>query len=130
MEKLIKKRLKEDTHLYYYVSIDDTFDIIERAHISTGHGGRDRMVKELSKQYVNVICEAVELFKPLCVDCQWKHKRPTTKDYIKGIKSNVNGKDVVNGTVWFYRRKEGNVLFNDTLNTTIWRRTYGKGPLR
>ena len=31
-------------------------------------------------------------------------------------------------------RKEGNVLFNDTLNTfyfmVIWCRTYGKGPLR
>ena len=31
-------------------------------------------------------------------------------------------------------RKEGNVLFNDTLNTfyftVIWRRTYGKGPLK
>ena len=30
-------------------------------------------------------------------------------------------------------RKEGNVLFNDALNTfyftVIWRRTYGKGPL-
>ena len=31
------------------------------------------------------------------------------------------------------RKKEGNVLFNDALNTfylVIWRRTYGKGPLR
>ena len=32
------------------------------------------------------------------------------------------------------RRKDGNVLFNDTLNTLyftdIWCRTYGKGPLR
>ena len=31
-------------------------------------------------------------------------------------------------------RKEGNILFNDALNTfyftVIWRRTYGKGPLR
>ena len=31
-------------------------------------------------------------------------------------------------------RKEGNVFFNDALNTfyftVIWRRTYGKGPLR
>ena len=30
--------------------------------------------------------------------------------------------------------KEGNILFNDALNTfyftVIWRRTYGKGPLR
>ena len=24
---------------------------------------------------------------------------------------------------------EGNVLFNDALNTVIWRQTYGKGPL-
>ena len=34
----------------------------------------------------------------------------------------------------FVGRKEGNVLFNDALNTflftVIWRRTYGKGPLR
>ena len=32
-----------------------------------------------------------------------------------------------------FGRKEGNVLFNDTLNTfyftVIWRQTYGKGPL-
>ena len=43
--KPIKKRLtEEDTHLYF-VSIEDTFDIINRAHISTGYGGRDRMVK-------------------------------------------------------------------------------------
>ena len=31
-------------------------------------------------------------------------------------------------------RKEGNVLFNDTLNTfhftVIWRQTYGRGPLK
>ena len=31
-------------------------------------------------------------------------------------------------------RKEGNVLFNDALNTflftVIWRHTYGKGPIR
>ena len=34
----------------------------------------------------------------------------------------------------FIGRKEGNVLFNDAFNTflftVIWRRTYGKGPLR
>ena len=78
VEKLIKKQLREeDTHLYY-VSIEDT-DIIKRAHILTGHGGRDRMAKELSKQYVNLTREAVELFKPLCMDCQQKRKRPTTK---------------------------------------------------
>ena len=80
VENLIKKRLtEEDIHLYY-VSIEDTFDIIKRAHISTGHGGRDRMVKELSNKYVTR--EAVELFKSLCVDCQRKRKRPTTKGVV------------------------------------------------
>ena len=82
VEKLTRKRLtEEDTHLYY-VSIEDTFDIIKRAHISTSHGERDRMVKELSKQYVNVTREAVELSKSLCVVCQWKRKRPTTKGVV------------------------------------------------
>ena len=36
--------------------------------------------------------------------------------------------------VGYEGRNEGNVLFNDALNTfyftVIWRRTYGKGPLR
>ena len=34
--------------------IEETFDVIKRAHIATGHGGRDRMVKELGKKYANV----------------------------------------------------------------------------
>ena len=36
--------------------------------------------------------------------------------------------------VELYRRKEGNVLFNDAFNTflftVIWRQAYGKGPLK
>ena len=38
----------------YYVTIEDTFDIIKRAHRFTGHGGRDRMIKELQKKYANI----------------------------------------------------------------------------
>ena len=36
------------------------------------------------------------------------------------------------GTSGMEFREMGNVLFNDALNifTVIWRRTYGKGPLR
>ena len=31
----------------------------------------------------------------------------------------------------FHGRKEGNVLFNDALNTFyLWRQTYGKGPIK
>ena len=47
-------------------------------------------------------------------------------------KRNINNKQLQRKE----RRKEGNVLFNDTLNTfylrlyNIWLRTYGKGLLR
>ena len=40
----------------------------------------------------------------------------------------------IKNTIFNLTGKEGNVLFNDTLNTfyftIIWHRTYGKGPLR
>jgi hypothetical protein len=49
----------------YYVHIEETFDVIKRAHIATGHGGRDRMLKELGKKYVNVTRDSIELFKSM-----------------------------------------------------------------
>ena len=42
--------------------IEETFDIIKRVHIATGHGGRDRMWKELGKKYANVTRDSIELF--------------------------------------------------------------------
>ena len=48
--------------------IKETFDVIKRAHIATGHGGRDRMLKELGKKYVNVTRDSIELFKSMCID--------------------------------------------------------------
>jgi len=35
-------------------TMEDTFDVIKRAHIATGHGGRDRMMKELQRKYANI----------------------------------------------------------------------------
>ena len=40
VEKLIKKRESPEERPVYYVSIEDTYEIIKKAHISTGHGGR------------------------------------------------------------------------------------------
>ncbi|XP_066980117.1 KRAB-A domain-containing protein 2-like [Macrobrachium rosenbergii] len=53
VEKLIKKRKDEIQELVYFVHVEDMFETIKRAHIATGHGGRDKMVKELSK-YANI----------------------------------------------------------------------------
>ena len=78
VEKLIKKRKSPEDHPIYYVTIEDTYDIISKAHIATGHGGRDRMLKHLNPKYGNITTEAVELFKSYCIVCQEKRKRPKT----------------------------------------------------
>ena len=78
VEKLIKKRNDRTQEPVYFVHIEDMFDTIKRAHIATGHGSRDKMVKDLSR-YVNVMTDTVELFKSLCVQFQQKRKRCDTK---------------------------------------------------
>ena len=75
---LIRRRKSNDNPIQYYVHIEETFDVIKRAHIVTGHGGRDRMVKELGKKYANVTRDSIEL----CIDCQRKRVRPMTKGVV------------------------------------------------
>ena len=62
VEKLIRKRdnLAEDP--VYFVNMDEMYDIIKRAHISSGHGGCDKMIQCLSR-YADITRESIELFK-------------------------------------------------------------------
>ena len=78
VEKIIKQRADSSVPPLYYVTIEDTFDIIKRAHLSTGHGGREGMIKELQKKYANIPTQSIELFMSLCEECQKKRKRPMT----------------------------------------------------
>ena len=48
MEKLIRKKSQVPEDSIYYIHADDIFDVIKKAHIATGHGGRDKMTKALS----------------------------------------------------------------------------------
>ena len=52
VNKLIRKR-EDNEDIFYFVSIEETFDVIKHAHIATGHGGRDKMIKETNKKYAN-----------------------------------------------------------------------------
>ena len=81
MEKLIRKHdnLAEDP--VYFVNMDEIYDIIKRAHISSGHGGRDKMIQCLSR-YAGITRESIELFKSLCTECQKKKKRASTKGVV------------------------------------------------
>ena len=50
--------------------------------MDTGHGGRDKMLKETSKRFTNITHDSLNLFKTLCVQCQIKRKRVTTKGIV------------------------------------------------
>ena len=76
VEKLIRKYKDPLENSVYFVTIEETFDFIQRAHISTGHGGCDRMVKSLFPKYANITTWATETFKSFCLECQRKKKRP------------------------------------------------------
>ena len=52
VEKLIKQRTFPEEPPIYYVTIENAFDVIRRAHVATGHGGRDRMLKALCPKYM------------------------------------------------------------------------------
>ncbi|KAH3811175.1 hypothetical protein DPMN_139581 [Dreissena polymorpha] len=66
VEKLIKKRQSPIDQPVYYVTIVDNFDVFKKAHIATGHGGRDRMLKHFNVKYTNITKDSVELFKAYC----------------------------------------------------------------
>ena len=63
---MIKKKETPDENTLYYVALENVYDVIKRAHVATGHGGRDKMLKELAKKYVNVQKSAVNIFISLC----------------------------------------------------------------
>ena len=79
MDKLIKRRKSPTESPVYFVTLEETYDVIKTAHLATGHGGRDRMIKELEKKFANVHRESIELFKSFCMVCQEKTKRQKNK---------------------------------------------------
>ena len=81
IEKLVRKRDNQASPTYF-AHIDETYDIIKRAHIATGYGGHDKMMKVLIPKYANVTRDVVELYKTLCITCMKKRKRPTTKGVV------------------------------------------------
>ena len=62
----------------YCANISEIFDILHESHLKIGHGGRNRMVKEVNFKYKNVTYECITMH--LCLPCQKKAKQP-----IKGL---------------------------------------------
>nr|XP_042896273.1 KRAB-A domain-containing protein 2-like [Parasteatoda tepidariorum] len=58
----------------YYVTDNELFHVLHEAHLSIGHGGRDRIMKELSTKYNNITRHDIELYIHLCEPSQKKQK--------------------------------------------------------
>lgn len=82
VEKLVRKSTDPSHDPVYYTHMDDMYDIIKRAHLATGHGGRDKMLKALTVKYANITSDAIELYKSLCIECLKKRKRHAIKGVV------------------------------------------------
>ncbi|XP_036693325.1 KRAB-A domain-containing protein 2 isoform X2 [Balaenoptera musculus] len=76
-EKLIEATHGEQDRIRYYVHKEELFDILHDTHLSIGHGGRTRMLKELQGKYGNVTKEVIVLYLTLCKQCH--QKNPVSK---------------------------------------------------
>lgn len=92
-ERLIKPMTDEKKNVLLYVTNEELFDIIHTAHITIKHGGRTKMISELSKNYCNVTTEFIMLYIRLCEHCQKKNfnrndsatKSVKNKNYIRPV---------------------------------------------
>jgi hypothetical protein len=82
VKKIIRKRKDDGDDILYFAHNDDLFYIIKRGHVSTGHGGRDKMIKHLTEKYASITRDVVELYKSLCIECAKKRKRPAIKGVV------------------------------------------------
>ena len=78
----------ENNVILYYATVDEVFDILHETHSSIGHGGRNRMVYDLKKKYVNITQEVVMLYLRLCIPCQKKASNKKKGIVTKPIISN------------------------------------------
>lgn len=61
MEKLIVP-VSKGNGFKYYVFNEELFNVIYDAHLTIGHGERNRMEYELNKKYKNITRESIMLY--------------------------------------------------------------------
>lgn len=57
----------------YYARSDELFSIIHWAHLSTNHGGREKVLNIVKANYGNVSTEIVMTYISGCPKCQYRH---------------------------------------------------------
>ena len=86
-EKLIYPMNSEDEKIRYYLCIDELFPELLHVHQKVGHGGRDRMLKEIQGQLKSVSRGIVMDFLAGCELCEKKWFNKQTGSVVKPILS-------------------------------------------
>lgn len=84
---VILKRKNDTDNLVYMVPFEDYYVKLLEAHVSTGHGGRDKMLYFL-KNKCRIPRQACEIFKNCCSTCNLKRSVIQKGVVIKPIVSN------------------------------------------
>ena len=83
INKIIYPVVEGNTTIRYYVTKEEIFDILNEAHINTGHGGRNRMYKEVLKKYKSITQEHISLYLSICTSCLKKSSVPKKGAVVK-----------------------------------------------
>uniref|UniRef100_A0A8C4RLZ2 Integrase catalytic domain-containing protein n=1 Tax=Erpetoichthys calabaricus TaxID=27687 RepID=A0A8C4RLZ2_ERPCA len=84
-EKLIEPLSDARESVKKFVHAKELFDILYSTHLSIGHGGRDRMIKQLNTLYKNITQAQIKMFLDLCEPCQQKQKSAKKVIVVKPI---------------------------------------------
>jgi hypothetical protein len=87
LAKKWSNQIKSKSFIYtdpilYYTFAKEMYSIVLRAHLNTGHGGREKMLKEVNKKYANVTRDVLNLFKEMCEECQLKKRKIASKGLV------------------------------------------------
>jgi hypothetical protein len=75
LEIEVKKLIAKGETVRYFLPAEEIFDVTESGHVAIGHEGRDRLKKEVSRKYANVMTEMINIFLSVCETCQKKGKK-------------------------------------------------------
>ncbi|XP_025201180.1 KRAB-A domain-containing protein 2-like [Melanaphis sacchari] len=59
----------ENNEVKYYLHNDEIYDVLEKSHKETGHGGLHKMIYHLKNGYVNISRPVIQLYLNNCVTC-------------------------------------------------------------
>jgi hypothetical protein len=62
----VRKLIAKGETVRYFLPAEEIFDVTESAHVAIGHGGQDRLKKEVSSKYTNVTIEIINIFLSMC----------------------------------------------------------------